>query len=148
MHALKSIKKIYASSTFLRFVIVGVANTAFSYSTYALFLYLGLNFKIASLLSLIIGIVVSFKTQGSLVFKNKDNTLAFRFIVAWLVIYPITIFLISMFIRLGFSSYAAGALCLPFNVALSYVTQKYFVFRKKTAQQHAADVLRVDDSGK
>jgi putative flippase GtrA len=131
MHALGYYIKKFSDYTFLRFLVVGFANTAFSYGIYAIFLFVGLDFKIANFLALAAGIVVSFKTQGKLVFNNTDNKLLFRFVVSWAAIYPISILLISVFMEWGFSSYAAGALCLPFNVAMSYLSQKFFVFRGK-----------------
>lgn len=113
----------------LRYLIVGIFNTGLSYALYALFLYLGLDYKQANLLALIIGIVISFKTQGRLVFKNTKNRLFGRFVVSWIFIYFLTIALIGQIINLGFNAYWAGAMALPFSVALSYLVQKYYVFR-------------------
>lgn len=116
------------SNHLLRYLVVGTFNTGFSYAIYALFLYIGLDFKLANFLALIIGIVFSFKTQGHLVFKNSNNRLFGRFVVSWGVIYLFSIALIGYIINLGFNAYWAGALALPFSVGLSYVAQKYFVF--------------------
>ena len=46
-----------------------------------------------------------------------------------------TIFVIGKDIAFGFDPYTAGAIALPFSVALSYVTQKYFVFRRSAADK-------------
>jgi putative flippase GtrA len=114
----------------VRFVFVGVLNTAFSYSIYAFFLFVGVNYQLSNFLALVFGILFSFKTQGSLVFNNSNNKLLGRFVLSWVIIYLGTISVISQFMTLGLNAYWAGALALPFSVALSYVTQKYFVFRK------------------
>lgn len=113
----------------LRYLFVGIFNTGLSYALYALFLYLGLDYKQANLLALIIGIVISFKTQGRLVFKNTNNRLFGRFVISWIFIYFLTIAVIGQIINLGFNAYWAGAMALPFSVALSYLVQKYYVFR-------------------
>lgn len=114
----------------IRFVLVGGLNTTFSYLIYAALLFVGLGYQLANLLTLIVGILFSFKTQGHLVFSNTDNRLLGRFVLCWAVIYVCVIFLIGQIIASGFNAYTAGALALPFSVALSYVGQKYFVFRK------------------
>ena len=113
----------------VRFVAVGMLNTAFSYAIYAGFLFVGLSFQLANLIALVIGILFSFKTQGYLVFKNSDNRLFGRFILSWVLIYLGTIALIGRIIAFGFDAYSAGALALPFSVTLSYLIQRYFVFR-------------------
>ena len=114
----------------IRFGLVGVLNTGFGYLIYAVLLFAGLGYQLANFLSLVVGILFSFKTQGHLVFDNPDNRLLGRFVAGWLLIYLCTITLIGWIISFGFDAYSAGALALPFSVALSYPTQKYFVFRR------------------
>ena len=48
----------------VRYVVVGVANTGFAYAVYAVALGLGCSYPVASLIALIAGTCVSFKTQG------------------------------------------------------------------------------------
>lgn len=115
----------------VRFVLVGIVNTGFSYAIYAVLLYLGLGYAIANLIALLVGILFSFKTQGILVFNNSDNRRLLRFILAWTFIYSINIFIIRRFVAMGLNPYAGGALALPFTILLSYLAQKYFVFRQK-----------------
>lgn len=123
----------------LRFVLVGVLNTAFSYSIYAALLFVGLGYQSANFLALVVGILFSFKTQGHFVFFNPDNRRLGRFVLSWAVIYLCTIAVIGQIIGLGFDPYSAGALSLPFSVALSYLLQKYFVFRKIAGDKSGVD---------
>lgn len=116
----------------VRFVLVGVLNTAVSYLIYTAFLFVGLGYQLANFLALVVGILFSFKTQGHLVFNNPDNRLLGRFVMSWVLIYLCTIAFIGQMIGLGIDAYAAGALALPVSVALSYLAQMYFVFRKST----------------
>lgn len=123
----------------LRFVIVGGINTAFSYGFYAFFLFVGFGYAMANLMALILGILFSFKTQGRFVFNNPDNRRFGRFVLVWAVIYLATIALIGQFIALGLNAYVAGALALPFSTLLSYLSQKYFVFRLTTSEVAAPE---------
>ena len=116
---------------FLRFVVVGCVNTAFSYSLYAVLLWLGMHFALANLCATAVGIVFSFWTQGAIVFKNHDWRLLRRFVMVWVLIYALNIGFIAAFVGLGLNSYAAGALALVPTVILSFVLQRMFVFAPK-----------------
>jgi putative flippase GtrA len=123
------ISNVIFQTQFVRFLLVGVVNTAFSYGVYSALLYFGMNYVLASFASLVVGIFFSFKTQGTIVFGGSDNRRIFRFILVWMFIYVFNIWAISQFVRIGFSSYVSGALAIPFSTVLSYIAQKFFVFR-------------------
>lgn len=114
----------------LRFVIVGAFNTGFSYTIYAVFIFFGANYAFANFVALALGILVGFHTTGRLVFENTDNKRFYRFVLVWGVIYLITTLTIGRLIFIGFNEYEAGLIALPLSVILSYLFQKYFVFRK------------------
>ena len=116
---------------FGRFVVVGVVNTAFSYAIYAALIRFGVDYPVANLVAIALGMVFSFKTQGSLVFANPDNRRIFRFVFAWTLIYAVNVFVIARFIALGFDAYVSGALAIPVATVLSYFAQKFFVFRRR-----------------
>ena len=126
------------TSRFLRFLVVGVVNTAVSYAAYAFFLFVGLSYAYAYLLALILGIFFSFKTQGKFVFQNQSYRAFVPFVLCWVAIYWVNIALIREFITLGFNAYVAGALALPVTVVLSYVVQKFIVFRRPRDDTAAA----------
>lgn len=117
-------------SQFLRFILIGIANTTFSYGIYVIMLFVGLSYALANLVALIFGILFSFKTQSRLVFQSNNDLLLGRFVFLWAVIYLATITLIGQLIALGLDSYTAGALAVPFSTLLSYFGQKFFVFGK------------------
>lgn len=114
---------------FLRFLFIGSINTLFSYSIYTFLLFLGLNYAIANLFALVTGIIFSFKTQGALVFNNSSYHLFWRFILCWVMIYGVNITFIASIMALGLDAYLAGALAIPPVVLISYLAQKYLVFR-------------------
>jgi putative flippase GtrA len=113
---------------FVRFLLVGGINTAFSYAVYATFLLLGLGYALANLLALVASILFSFKTQGTFVFNNTAHRLIFRFSICWLFVYLCNIAFIGEMLTLGLDAYTAGALAIPPIIAVSYLLQKYFVF--------------------
>ena len=114
---------------FCKFVVVGSLNTAFSYLMYAAGLALGLHFTVANLIAMIIGILLSFKSQGALVFNNRDSKLIWRFVIAWIGIWLCNIGLIELLTRFTqANAYVAGALSLAPMIPLSFVVQKFFVF--------------------
>ena len=113
---------------FVRFVLVGMLNTGFSYGVYAAFLYLGLPFALANLLALLLGIAFSFRTQGALVFGNRDPRLIVRFAACWLLIFGCNIGLIALLMRAGLDAYTAGALALLPVTLVSYFVQRLLVF--------------------
>jgi len=139
MSYLRALASRARSIRLLRFVLVGVLNTGFSYLIYAVLLYTGLGYQLANFLALAVGILFSFKTQGHLVFDSHDNRLLGRFVLSWALIYLGTITVIGWIMAAGFDAYAAGALALPFSVSLSYLTQKYFVFRQSTIDKPGID---------
>lgn len=135
------------SREIVRFLVVGILNTAFSYSIYALSIWIGLAYYSASFVGLIIGIAFSFKTQGAIVFRNSDNSLIFLFTLNWLLIYACMVGVIALFMRFGLNDYWAGLLALPPVAVFSYFSQKFLVFR--TGGQHrtsSRDVARKQPS--
>jgi len=115
---------------FFRFLLIGSINTLSSYTIYALGLFIGLNYTIAYLLALFIGIFFSFKTLGKYVFNNSDYRLFWRFVLFWALIYGFNVFCIGIIINFGLNSYAAGALMIAPNAILSYWLQKRFIFER------------------
>lgn len=130
-HGLKSLLGLF-NYQFVRFVIVGMLNTGFSYLIYAIGLMFGLNYAIANLIALLLGILFSFRTQGQFVFNNTDINLLGRFILGWSAIYLVAIASIGALSSIGIDNYTAGALTLPITTGLSYILQKKFVFHIRT----------------
>jgi putative flippase GtrA len=115
---------------FTRFIIVGAANTSFSYSIYALLLFIGQGFRIAGLFSMVFGILISFKMQGKFVFRNPSNRLFWRYIIMWSTIYFVYTSFIGILTSLGLNAYVSGILAYPAALVSSYLFQKKFVFAR------------------
>jgi putative flippase GtrA len=112
----------------VRYVVVGVANTGFSYAVYALGLGLGFSYPVASLFSLVAGVVLSFRTQGQFVFGDMRVSRFGRFVASWALVYLGNLGVVAAFVHLGFDPFIAGALALPFSIAAGFVLQRFLVF--------------------
>ena len=115
---------------FIKYVLVGILNTTFSYSLYSIFLYIGIKYQIANLLALAFGIIFSFTTQGTIVFNNATKITFIKFVLAWISIYSLNITLIGLLIRAPMSPYLAGAIAIFPVTFLSYFILKVIVFKK------------------
>jgi putative flippase GtrA len=113
----------------VRFLIVGGVSTALSYGLYACLVFLGLNYAVANLAALVAGILFSFRTQGRFVFGNRDNRLLGRFVLCWALLYGVSVAFIRQMMALGMDGYVSGALAIPAIAVLSYLVQRFIVFR-------------------
>lgn len=109
---------------------MGGLNTVFGFTVYSILILLHLHYVLAALLGQICGILFNFKTTGSIVFKNKDNRLIFRFFAVYLVTYLITIGLLKLFSIYNIGSLVAGAMIILPIALLSFLLNKKFVFNR------------------
>lgn len=114
----------------IRFIIIGVLNTLVGYLLYALFLLCGFSYGLALGLSTILGVIFNFKTIGTLVFKANDNSLFLKFIAVYVITFSANLFLIGFLIARGLSAFVAGALIIVPLAAVSFLLNKYFVFKR------------------
>lgn len=115
----------------IKFLLVGILNTVFGYGLFSLFIYLGLYYPLAVLLSTILGVLFNFKTIGKLVFGSSDNGLIFRFILVYVITYLLNIFFLWLFKRLGFENMYINGFVLVVPLAIiSFILNKFFVFRR------------------
>lgn len=113
---------------FLRFLAVGVLNTAFGYGLFAFFLAINLHYSLALALATVLGVLFNFKTFGSLVFKSHDNRKIFRFVLVYVVVYSINVAGMALFERIQIGPFFGGAVMLLPCALLAFVLQKKFVF--------------------
>ncbi len=138
---------------FARYLVVGVWNTLFGYSTYALFTALltpRLRFAYiyASVFSNLIAITVAYFGYKFFVFKTHGNTLVewFRCILVYgsgmlpgLVLLPLLVEGLHRAFHLARSApYIAGALVTGLTVIYSFFGHKHFSFRVPDDAAHDA----------
>ena len=114
---------------FMRYLAVGAANTGFAILVYWAMLWAGLAVPLASLASVVVGILINFTTQSRFVFDNRDPWNLLPYFIVWSILYAFNLRLIWLLMRCGLDAYAAGFLSTPATVVLSYFLQKAFVFR-------------------
>lgn len=118
-----------SKNQFVRFVFVGVINTIFGYSIFALFIFLNFHYSLAALLGTIFGLVFNFKTTGKVVFDNKDNSLIYKFLVVYGIIYTLNVIGLMFFNAMGVSNYTAGVLLIPPLGVTAFLLNKKYVFK-------------------
>lgn len=69
---------------FVKYLFVGFMNTVFSYVIYAICVTILSRPTLSLAVSYVIGILFNFQTTGRIVFKNKNNTLIFKFFLSYL----------------------------------------------------------------
>lgn len=118
-----------AHSTLVRFVAVGVLNTAFSYVLYAGLVLAHIDYRLALTICSAVTIVWNFNTTGRLVFGNRRQALIFKFVVGYGGIYLVNLGLLVLLARLGVGELARQAFALPVVVACSFALNRGWVFR-------------------
>lgn len=116
---------------FIRFLAVGIVNTIFGYSVYALFLFLNMHYALASFFSTVLGILFNFKTIGTLVFKSHDNSLIGRFFLTYAIVYLLNLLFLRISSQFHIDLYLAGAVLTVPMAIISYILNKKFVFGVK-----------------
>jgi putative flippase GtrA len=114
-----------------RYLLVGVLNTAFGYGIYALFIFFGLYFTVAALISQIVGMAFNYFSYGKIVFKTKFKveTLV-KFAIFYGLLYLISITVLFLLQKAGLNAYVAGLGNMCVSVVLSFIINRSFVFNK------------------
>jgi putative flippase GtrA len=117
---------------FIKFMLVGILNTIFGYTCFALFVFLGFGDILAPFFANFLGILFNFKTYGHFVFKNSDNSLIFKFFAVYGIVYISNVIGLILFAKAGLENrYISGfILLLPLALLAYYLNGKY-VFKKK-----------------
>lgn len=116
---------------FIKFLFVGFINTVFGYGVFALLLFLGLHYAIASLFGTILGVIFNFFTTGRLVFQNTDNLLIFKFIGVYAIVYLINLFFLAIIDYFNFNLYIGGLIILLPMALFAFQLNQIFVFNER-----------------
>lgn len=114
----------------IRFVLVGGLNTAFSYGVYAAGIFAGAGYAIASAVSMIAGILFSYLTTGGLVFRHAQGSLP-RFVACYAAVYVFSLALLAQMDKVGIDPYLSGILVAMPSAVFSYLVLKLLVFKRK-----------------
>jgi putative flippase GtrA len=113
----------------MRFVGTGGINTAFSYGIYALCIFLGAGYAIASGVSIVCGVLFSYKTTSAVVFGRGYSGSLVRYIGSYVIVYLFSVLILKTMDEFGINAYLAGVLAAPPCAVLSFAMLKLLVFR-------------------
>ena len=112
-----------------RFMVVGIVNTAFGYTTFVMLIWLGVPAPASLLLATIAGVLFNFVTTGQFFFNSVGWRPLGRFIAAYGTIYLTNLAILDALRIGGMGAVAAQGVALPVVVPLSFVILKWFVFK-------------------
>lgn len=113
----------------LRFLVTGGINTAFGYGIYAACIYLGAGYAIASGVSIVCGLLFSYKTTSAMVFGPGYRGSLVRYLGSYAIVYAFSVLILQTLDGFGVNPYLAGVLAAPPCAVLSFALLKLFVFR-------------------
>jgi len=130
----KNIKNIknFISQKPVKYLLVGGFNTLVSYLIYAFFIFIGLHYFWAVLISTLLGVVISFNTQGRLVFGNFHKIYFLKYGLMVGFVFILNLILIYIFYNyLKINYYFSGLLSTGVLAIFTYFVSQYWVFLEK-----------------
>ena len=114
---------------FVKYLFVGFMNTVFSYMVYAICVTILSRPTLSLAISYVIGILFNFQTTGRIVFKNKNNTLIFKFFLSYLTTFFINRYFLDTLVSTFHVDQYLSQAVLVFPIAMiSFLLLKHFVF--------------------
>ncbi len=124
------------------FFLVSGLNTVFGYGLFALLIYVGLHYALATFITTVISLIFNFKTIGVLVFKNNKNILIFNFVGVSAIRYVLTVIFLAIFKYYGINEYIGQAILIVPMGLFGYILNHYFVFNKNN--NFSMEILKND----
>ena len=121
-------ERIRPTGRFLRFLLVGVLNTAFGYGVFVACLWLGMHYALAGAVSTVLGVLFNFKSTGGLVFRSTGNRRLPQFVAVSAIIYLVNVLALGAMLQFGIPEWLGGLILLLPSAILSYVLNRQFVF--------------------
>ncbi len=118
---------------FIKFGIVGVANTLISLLTYYILVYFKINYIIANTIGFIVSVINAYYWNNKFVFKKSDSS-NFKAIIKTFISYGTTfvlstILLIVMVDYLEISEIIAPIINLIITIPLNFLLNKFWTFK-------------------
>ncbi len=123
--------KVTKRSLVLRFLLVGILNTAFGYGMYATFVFLGLPYLYSLLMATVLGVVFNYFSLGKVVFQGGRGKSAFaKFISVYVASYLFNAYLLDTLVtEFLVSPYMSQGICLVPITTLNWLILKNWVFK-------------------
>lgn len=116
----------------VKFLGVGLLNTAFGYSIYSIFVFVGLPYLIALFIATIVGVVFNYFSFGRFVFHGRAGLFVFgKFIAVYGVVYFSNAAVLGILTKnYQLDPYIGQAICIPPSVFLSWLLMNYWVYKR------------------
>lgn len=117
-----------------RFLAAGGVNTAVGYGSYALCLFAGAHYAVASIAGQLLGMTSSYLLNRFFTFRSRGRPSGEipRFVGVYAFSYALNLALLYVMIdRMGVNAYLAGLATLVVTTATSFVGHRAFTFRKR-----------------
>lgn len=115
----------------IRYLLVGAFNTLVGYLLYCFFIFIGLHFVWAVLVSNIISVVINFNTQGRIVFQHIHRRQFIAFACMVVINYFVNIGLIHLFFMVIPNYYVTGLMAVIILAISSFFISKYLIFVRR-----------------
>lgn len=115
-----------------RFAIVGAINTLSAFSVFAVLLWAGVHFTLATFIGGMVGVFIGFRLHGSFVFKQSGDGRFMRFVSIFILMYLLNIG-IQAAARSQLNAYISGALASGLTIPISYFFNRRFVFHRDSS---------------
>ena len=122
---------------FIRFLFIGGINTIFGYSTYALLVIVGVDYRLALTIGTILAVLFNYYTNGRFVFLNKGKMVLLKFILLNIIMYIFNQALLIAFVNSGIGKLISQAVIIPIIIVTSFIINKTWVFCKKADAQES-----------
>lgn len=122
---------LWQNNQVLRFILVGILNTAFGYGCYVLLIWIKMHYAFAVFFSTTMGVLFNYFTSSYLTFKKNifSKFRLYRFISVYIFVYLINIATVKVVLCFGINAYIAGFIAIFPVTIITFYLQKKWVFQ-------------------
>lgn len=114
-----------------RFFVVGILNTVFGYSVFAMLVLAAVPAQPALIVATISGVAFNYFTTGHIVFADADSSAFSAFVLVYAASYLLNAIALHQLVGAGLSPLFSQLVLLPIVAIGNYVALRYFVFRRR-----------------
>jgi putative flippase GtrA len=117
---------------FVKFAIVGLANTLITFLAYTILVYLQVDYRIANVIGYVLGVINSYRLNKSWVFKVEGSyNQLLKFIMVNLITLGINTILLYMLVDKYFiDKIFAQIIVIPVTMMVNFVLNKLWTFER------------------